>query len=190
MKFKGIAAAVLLLAASPAAVAYKVEAITAKDWPSVAGKIAIAPSVCPPDFDCAWLNEVVAEYFAEHEPPVLSVDSQTVSQALLESGTDQLTDANRAQIAEALGVQSFFVVVVGNSEVKSTGAIATSIGHSVIMTPTTVGTGSLEVRVVSPDGKLLAKATGFGESGWRSGRRLIGAVFEDVFYRLFPEEEE
>lgn len=187
MPRKILFAVLALLTTSSAWAGYKIEANTAKDWPSVAGKVAIVPAACPADFDCAWLNKVVGEFFTER-PDIGSVDSSTVSQAMMDTGTDQLTDDNRAQIADALGVQSFVLVVVGSSEVKSTGAIATQVGRSVVMTPTSTGQGSLELRVISPDGKLLAKATGFGESGWRTGRRLISALFEKTFERLFPEK--
>lgn len=178
---------VLAIFSSQAWAGYKIEATTAKDWPDSAGKVAVLPAICPADFDCAWLNETITEYFSDRAHPAF-VDSTTVSQALLDAGTDQLTEENRANIATTLGVQSFFFVVVGSSEVKITGSTGTTIGRSVIITPTTVGQGSLEVRIISADGKLLAKATGFGTSGWRSGRRLIGAVFEEVLDRLFPEE--
>lgn len=181
--------ALALFGLSPAVARYSVEATTAKDWPAAAGKMAVLPAICPADFDCSGMNEEIAERFADREK-LAYVGAPTVSQALLDAGTDRLTDENRANLAAALGVQSFFIVVIGSSETTSTGSLATAVGHSVIVTPTTVGKGSLEVRVISPDGRLLAKATGFGESGWRSGVRLMGALFEDVFERLFPEEEE
>lgn len=50
--------------------------------------------------------------------------------------------------------------------------------------------GSLEVRVVSAEGKLLVNAAGYGESTFRrsSNSSVLGRVFDEIYYRLFPDE--
>lgn len=177
-----------LLHASPAIAGYNVEATTVKDWPGVAGKIAVAPASCPADFDCAWLNETINDYFNDNEH-VVFVSSQDVSQAMLDAGVEQLDAEGAKKLAELLGVQSFLLVTVGNAETKQeTGTVATPVyGGGFIITGSRVAQGSVDVRIISSDGKTLAKATGFGESSFRKGKGVVGKVFGRLFERLFPE---
>lgn len=177
-----------LVAPMTATAGYNVEATMARDWPAAAGRIAILPSICPPDFDCASLNETIAEYFYEN-PDVVTSDA--VSQGMIDIGVEYLDEQNRHAVAEALGVGSFLQVVVGNASESNTGAMAYPVGGTGLVGINAIQRkqGSLEVRVVSADGRLLAKAAGFGESTFRrSSSGVIGRVFDEIYYRLFPGE--
>jgi hypothetical protein len=52
------------------------------------------------------------------------------------------------------------------------------------MAPSNRAQGSVEIRVITPDGKSLARGTGFGESGMRKGRGVIGKVFGGLLDEL------
>lgn len=182
-------AATFALALPLTAVAgYNVEATLSRDWPGVAGRIAILPAICPPDFDCAALNETVAEYFYENANVVTP---EAVSQGMIDIGVEILDEGSRQALAEELDVGSFLQVVVGNASESTTGAMAYPLGGSGMVGINAIQKkqGSLEVRVVSAEGKLLAKAAGYGESTFRrSSSSVIGRVFDEIYYRLFPEE--
>lgn len=185
---KPLIAAILALAAPLSAMAgYNVDATMARDWPGVAGRIAILPSICPADFDCASMNETVAEYFYENSGVV---GSEAVSQAMIDIGIEYVDEQNRQALAAELGVMSFLQVVVGNASESTTGAMAYPMGGTGMVGINAIQRkeGSVEVRVVSAEGKLLAKAVGFGESTFRrSSSSVVGRVFDEIYYRLFPE---
>lgn len=183
-----VAGALLLTAPLGAIAGYNVDATMSRDWPAVAGRIAILPSVCPSDFDCASLNETVAEYFYENSNVIMP---EVVSQGMMDTGIEFLDAETRPLLAQELGVGSFLQVIVGNASESTTGAMAYPVGGGGLAGINAIQRkqGSLEVRVVSAEGRLLAKATGYGESTFRrSSSSVIGRVFDEIYYRLFPEE--
>lgn len=190
MDIRTLAAVAIFALITPlsALAGYNVEATMSRDWPAAAGRIAILPALCPPDFDCASFNETVDDYFYEN---VNVVTSQVVSLGMIDAGIEFLDEDNRQALADELGVGSFMQVIVGNASQSTTGAMAYPVGGTGMVGINAIQRkqGSLEVRVVSAEGRLLAKASGYGESTFRrSSSSVIGRVFDEVYYRLFPEE--
>lgn len=181
MNRKGLFCIGLFLVAVPAIAGINVQLNTAKDWPSVAGKIAIVPANCPVEFDCATINKVITKRFAKRSD-IDSVDLAAVQQALFDISAEELTEQNADQLSKTLGVQSFFLVTVDYSGRN----IGLSSGNSPVAASFEIAQGNISVRVVSPDGKLLARATGFGQSSWVNESQVMANTFEEVFDRLFP----
>lgn len=176
----------LLLLSQSALAGYNVDVTKVSNWSEVSGKIAIAPAMCPADFDCVWLNETMAEYVTEGYP--FTAGPQQVAQAMLEAGVESLDGEGAQQIAELLGVDSFLLVVVGNSESTVQSAVAfPAFNGGFVMAPSKRAQGGLEIRVVTSEGKTLARGSGFGESGWRKGRGVIGKVFGNLVDELVFE---
>jgi hypothetical protein len=176
------------LFASPSFAGYDVVVNGASGWRGNVGKMAIAPAVCPPEVDCIWLNETIADEVEGYSDSLSTVDSTIVSQALFEAGADQLTAENSVLLAEELGVQSFLIVVVGHSGDEQVGALGFPIGSGMFaMGAAKRSQASVEVRIVSADGKLMAKGYGYGDSGFRKKKGVLGKTFAEILAELFPE---
>jgi hypothetical protein len=179
--------ALIMAVMSSAHAGYNVDTHTVPGWPKVAGKIAIVPAVCPANFDCVWLNETITDDLEDHEN-ISFISQEQVSQAMLEAGVEQITDANLSKMAGILGAQSFLFVTVGDSDTKQSGAVAAPIARGgFILVPSRVAQGGLDVRIVSAEGKVFAKGTGFGESSFRHGKGVVGKIFEKILDALFPD---
>lgn len=175
---------VLMLACQPARAAYNADVSKVANWAEAAGKIAIAPAMCPSDFDCVWLNETMADYVGADGYPFTAGPRQ-VSQAMLEAGVESLDGEGAKQVADLLGVDSILIVAVGNAETRTSSAIAIPIyGGGFMMSPNNRAQGGLEFRVITPEGRTLARGAGFGESGWRKGRGVVGKVFGTLIDEL------
>lgn len=165
---------------------YNTNVVKTKDWASNARRIAIAPAACPTNFDCAWLNEKISGYVTEGYPFV--VGPNDVSLALLEIGAESLSGDAIAMVAQKLNVDSFLIPVVGNAETKKDSAIAVpTYGGGFIVAQDEHAQGSIEIRVIASNGKLLARGNGFGESGIRRSKGVVAKVFGQLVDELLAD---
>lgn len=186
---RGIALLCLLFSSQLIA-GYNVNVAKVKDWSEASGKIAIAPAICPADFDCVWLNETMADYVGAEGYP-FTAGPMEVSQGMLEAGVETLDGDSARLVADILGVDSFLIVMVGNSETRANSAVAVPVyGGGFIVAPNNRAQGGVEIRVISSGGKSLARGSGFGESGFRKGRGVIGKVFDSLIDELLFNDSE
>lgn len=98
---------------------------------------------------------------------------------------ETLEGEDAQKVADLLGVDSFLLVVVGNAESHVQSAVALpAFNGGFIMAPNKRAQGGMEIRVVTAEGRTLARGSGFGESGWRKGRGVVGKVFGSLVDEL------
>lgn len=182
-----VALVALLLLSCSVLARYNVTVTKASAWPAAAGKIAILPAMCPSDFDCVWLNEVLGDYVDDEDYPFVAGPEQ-VAQAMLDAGVEVLEGEGARIVAEMLGADSFLVTVVGNAESRDDATMAVpAFGGGFLMGSTQRAQGGVEIRVVTAEGKSLARGSGFGESSFKKERRVAGKVFEQLIDELVSD---
>lgn len=156
------------------------------NWQTAAGKIAIAPAVCPSDFDCTWLNREISGYVDKKHPFVAGPEQ--VSQAMLEENVESLDGDGAGRVASRLGVDSFLLVIVGNAEThQQASGVILPAGNGFLMAHGNIAQGNVEIRVVTSEGRSLARGTGHGESGFKKGRKVVGKIVRGLVDELLDK---
>ena len=166
---------------------YNVRANVARGALDNIRSIAVGPGVCPPDFDCLWLESKLEEQLQGY-PRYDFVSADRVRQAMLDLGIDHLDDSSRLRLAENLKVEAFLVPVIGHSGKESSGAVGVWTGYTFVMTESQVAKGNVELVLLGgADGKVLFKGSGFGESEWRTGKGVVLKILREILIKTFGE---
>lgn len=196
-----IAVAIVLISCSARA-GYNVSVNTVSDFPSAYHRLAILPAIGPDGFDVLWLEKSVFAQLAQRQ--VVAIPADVVRQAIFDLGLEEITPETIAKLGEKLGADAFILSVVGSVNTKVTGAVstggsgatgtsaggfwssfATGFGATI---PTERNTGSVQISIVTTQGRVLMKGQGFGESDLRSLKGVVGTIYDQIFNRAFSAQ--
>jgi hypothetical protein len=164
--------------------AYTVQVNKTPDFATAFQTLAVLPASCPPDFDCLWLENVIADKIRVRKVTV--IPALVVRQRMFELEIKAITPENLKLLAEKLGVEAFVVAAVDSIATETSGATGVMVGTVFVAGAQKKSSGSVQMSIVSAStGKVLMEASGFGESSARPKKGVVGKAFNLILDRTF-----
>lgn len=173
-----------LVITTPNALAYSVQVNKTADFATTFTTLAVLPASCPPDFDCLWVENILAEKLRGRGVTV--VPTTVVRQQMFDLEIKTITSENRQALAQKLGVEAFVVASVDSVATESGAATGVFIGNIFTAVPSKKNSGCVQLAIVSAEtGKVLMEGSAFGESSARPKRGVVGKSFNLILDRTF-----
>ena len=142
-----------------------VEVHTAADFPGAIQKVAVAPLPCQESVNCKKVEKALAKSVQRYLKGVTVVTPEQINQALFEQSIDEPTKEAVIEVAKKLGCDAILLPAVVGSDAKDhwnawtdydSGQVHMSDAKSVAST--------VQILIITADGKLLMKGQASGES--------------------------
>lgn len=179
-----ISLVVTLAITTGSALAYSIQVNKTSDFDTAFKTVAVLRASCPADFDCLWVENILAQKIRERGVAV--VPTARVRQQMFDLEIKTITPENRQLLAQKLGVEAFVVAVVDSVTTEISGTTGIFIGNIFTASRSKRNSGSVQLAIVSAEtGKVLMEGSGFGESSARPKRGVVGKSFNLILDRTF-----
>ena len=194
MRIRTIGWLLWLVGAATLTADFRIEGGANRDFLETAGVVAVLPSICPANVDCAWLDRRVEGETLRRKRPVFRGAAATRT-ALATIGASALDAESRAPLAAQLGAQTLLEIRVRELEkVRARGArdpderpLAPGEKYARGASGDESVRGRLEIRAFSAEtGKTVAEGAAFGEAPGLSEKKLLGPMLTQLLDRMFP----